>query len=130
MNIAPVDESLPVPEGAHCQEASIMSRAAYVPCGAPATSIVRHDKDGRSYLMCTPCADHNLRNRGGKLVSSLDETILERYGPLKPCPFCGSTDLKTGTRDRVEYVDCKNCRVTVDFYGQYDARERWNQRAG
>lgn len=54
--------------GARCQEASMLSRGEYVPCSAPAVAIVHHDKDGRSYYMCAPCADHNLRNRGGRLV--------------------------------------------------------------
>jgi hypothetical protein len=63
-DIPPVDESLRIPEGAKCQEASILSHNFYIPCGAPAVAIVRHDKDRRSYYMCAPCADHNVRNRG------------------------------------------------------------------
>jgi hypothetical protein len=66
--IPPVDESLPIPPDARCQEASMYSRGFYIPCGQPAVAVVRHDKDRRSYYMCAPCADHNVRNRGGKLV--------------------------------------------------------------
>jgi hypothetical protein len=52
-----------------CQEASIFSGAAYIPCNAPATSIVgwkgRPDDPIR---MCDACARHNIRNRGGELI--------------------------------------------------------------
>ena len=54
--------------GARCQEASMFSKEDYIPCNALAVAIVHHDKDGRSYYMCAQCADHNLRNRGGRLV--------------------------------------------------------------
>ena len=66
--IGPCEESKPIPKGAQCQEASVLSRESYIPCRAPAVAIVRHDKDRRSYYMCLPCADHNIRNRGGKLI--------------------------------------------------------------
>ena len=66
--IAPVLSEDSIPEGTRCQEASVMSRNRYIPCGAPATAIVHHDKDRRSYYMCAACTDHNVRNRGGKLV--------------------------------------------------------------
>ena len=62
-----------------CEEASIYSRETYIPCGVPATTVVYHDRDKRSYNMCTCCAEHNLRNRGGKLISSTDAIILKRY---------------------------------------------------
>jgi hypothetical protein len=66
--IPPCNENDPIPEGATCQEASMHSRGKYIACGVPAVTIVRHDKDRRSYYMCGPCADHNVRNRGGKYV--------------------------------------------------------------
>ena len=70
--IALVDDSSPLPSDVRCQEASILSRETYIPCNAPAVAIVHHDRDGRSYYMCHPCADHNIRNRGGKLVNALE----------------------------------------------------------
>jgi len=60
---------IPIPDDAKCQEASILSRESYIPCGAKATTIVYHEKDRRGYFMCDPCADHNIRNRGGNLVT-------------------------------------------------------------
>lgn len=57
-------------EGLKCEEASMHSRETYIPCGAPATGIVYHAKDRRAYLMCTPCQDHNVRNRGGRLLTT------------------------------------------------------------
>jgi hypothetical protein len=57
-----------VPEGSMCQEASMFSGNMYVPCGQPASTIVYHERDRRGYYMCSGCADHNVRNRGGKWV--------------------------------------------------------------
>jgi hypothetical protein len=57
-----------IPKDARCQEASVFSREKYIPCGAPATTVVSHDRDGREYYMCLPCAGHNVRNRGARFV--------------------------------------------------------------
>lgn len=50
---------------------------------------------------------------------------------MQPCPFCGNIDLQFGTRDGVPYVDCKLCRITVDFWRTTigDARAKWDYRA-
>jgi Zn finger protein HypA/HybF involved in hydrogenase expression len=53
---------------ASCEEASVLSKESYIPCGAPATKLVYHRKDRRTYPMCPPCASHNIRNRGGEEV--------------------------------------------------------------
>lgn len=58
-----------VPDDATCQEASPFFGNMYMPCGSKATAIVYHSKDGRGYYMCMGCADHNVRNRGGKYVT-------------------------------------------------------------
>lgn len=68
MTIAPVNEAEPIPSEAKCQEASIYSRDTYIPCGEVAVAIVRHENDRRSYYMCAACADHNVKNRGGRLI--------------------------------------------------------------
>lgn len=47
-----------------CQEASPLSRDAYIPCNAPARRFVFHERDRRVYRMCEACADHNFTNRG------------------------------------------------------------------
>jgi hypothetical protein len=52
-----------------CEEASPMSHATYIACGAPAVALVLHNRDRRTYAMCLACADHNIRNRGGVLVA-------------------------------------------------------------
>ena len=44
-----------------CEEASLLSRDAYIPCGAPATHLLWSAKDKRAYCMCSMCADHNIR---------------------------------------------------------------------
>jgi len=66
--IPPVNEAWEIPVVATCQEASPFSSSSYVACGQPATHMVKHRRDRRSYLMCEMCADHNVRNRGGILV--------------------------------------------------------------
>jgi hypothetical protein len=48
-----------------CEEASPLSRAYKIDCGAPANAIIWHNKDQRAYVMCPPCASHNVANRGG-----------------------------------------------------------------
>lgn len=50
-----------------CEEASMLSRETYIPCNAPAVSLVKHRNEG-PYRMCAACADHNVRNRGAELV--------------------------------------------------------------
>lgn len=54
---------------------------------------------------------------------------------LKPCPFCGSTDLNYGicggTLKGLDYVECENCGATVNAIhkGNYIAAEKaWNNR--
>ena len=59
-----------VPKGSLCQEASSLSRETYIPCMAHATKVIFHPRDGKSYFMCEPCADHNLKNRGAQLAAA------------------------------------------------------------
>lgn len=57
-----------------CEEASTLSGEVYIPCNAPATQVVefrRGDRVEGPYRMCTPCAIHNLRNRGASYVREL-----------------------------------------------------------
>lgn len=65
---------IPIPDGAKCQEASQFSVTFYIPCDEPATTIVYHERDRRGYYMCSGCASHNIRNRGGKWVTGIPET--------------------------------------------------------
>jgi hypothetical protein len=67
--IAPINADNTLPAGARCQEASHLSRQSYIACRAPATHVIWHDKDRRGYYMCDACADHNVRNRGGRDVT-------------------------------------------------------------
>ncbi len=49
-----------------CQEASMLSRETYIPCGRPSAAVIFHQHDGRNvYVMCAACADHNIRHRSG-----------------------------------------------------------------
>ena len=44
-----------------------MSFKFYIPCGAPATAVVKNP-DPKAYYMCAPCAVHNVNNRGARYV--------------------------------------------------------------
>lgn len=55
------------PEGSRCQEAAPSSHTTYVPCGLPASYVVKNS-DPHPYAMCASCADHNVRNRGARRV--------------------------------------------------------------
>ncbi len=45
---------------------------------------------------------------------------------LKPCPFCGGTDLSSGGDDKVVGYWCNTCEATgPNHYGKHD----WNRRA-
>ena len=74
-----------VPDGATCQEVSILSGQFYIACGQPAVAIVYHEKDRRGYYMCEMCACHNVRNRGGKLVTAVGEDrIAAKFQSMGP----------------------------------------------
>lgn len=74
-DIAPIT----IPEDARCQEASIFWVKTYIACNQKATTIIYHEKDRRGYYMCDACADHNIWNRGGKLVAKApDSAVKER----------------------------------------------------
>ena len=55
-------------DGMKCEEASILSKTDYIPCGHQAVALVWHSRDRRVYLMCLGCASHNIQNRGGRLI--------------------------------------------------------------
>ncbi|MGY3393455.1 hypothetical protein ACVWW6_006046 [Bradyrhizobium sp. USDA 3311] len=52
-----------------CEEASILSREKYIPCNAPAVSMVgwKHREEG-PYRMCAMCAAHNVKNRRAEIL--------------------------------------------------------------
>lgn len=67
--IIPVTSFTTIPDDATCQEAGLGSVHFYIPCGKRAVAIIGYN--GRTegpYYMCGPCANHNVRNRGGKLI--------------------------------------------------------------
>jgi hypothetical protein len=61
-----------------CEEASILSRETFIPCGMPSVGLVWHSKDRRAYRMCRGCTFHNVSNRGGILLAAAAEGELER----------------------------------------------------
>lgn len=56
-----------------CEEASVLSHNHYIPCNAPAVVLIDNG-DRRQYRMCQPCAQHNIHNRGARLVRPLTKT--------------------------------------------------------
>jgi hypothetical protein len=73
--IPPVAEDGSLPADAKCQEASPFSGGTYIACGRKAEAIVFHEKDRRAFYMCAPCADHNVRNRGGVLRTPANAAV-------------------------------------------------------
>ena len=59
--------------GKTCQEASVLSHSHYIPCGKPATCLVKN-RDPKPYFMCDACADHNVRNRGATIIALKEAT--------------------------------------------------------
>lgn len=55
-------------QGLKCEEASTLSREFFIPCAKPAQSLIWHERDRKAYMMCHPCASHNVVNRGARLV--------------------------------------------------------------
>lgn len=47
-----------------CEEAAPQSREYYIPCAAPGARFVLSERGRVVYVMCAPCAHHNVRNRG------------------------------------------------------------------
>lgn len=66
-------------ENLKCQEASTLSRETFIPCNRPACAVVWHERDGRAYLMCHECADHNVHNRRGRLLATSNLHLHEKY---------------------------------------------------
>ncbi len=46
----------------------------FIPCAKPAVTVVYHERDDRTYLMCKHCAAHNVQNRGARLIASEGNT--------------------------------------------------------
>lgn len=57
-----------------CDEASMHSREFYIPCNAPAAAIVTNRR--QTVVMCLPCAWHNVRNRGARLLMTTDAALI------------------------------------------------------
>lgn len=61
-----------------CEEASVISGSFYIPCNRPAASLVKA-RDPNVYRMCETCADHNVRNRGARLVAPYKEFMMKEF---------------------------------------------------
>lgn len=55
---------------------------------------------------------------------------------LKPCPFCGSKNIKEGEKNgglwKDIYIKCKECGCKIQIcseYGKNELLNRWNRRA-
>lgn len=56
-----------------CEEASMHSHNYYIPCNAHAVNLVGwKGRNDAPIKMCFACTDHNVRNRGGEIIKSLD----------------------------------------------------------
>lgn len=69
MNPPNVDLFKAKPNG--CEEAALMPAGVtkYFPCNRPAVSIVGwKGREDSPIRMCSGCADHNVKNRGGEIL--------------------------------------------------------------
>lgn len=62
-----------------------------------------------------------------------DEGLCGHYEPIiKPCPFCGSTDIQLIEYRSEVTITCKGCNVWVDHMfdamSRNEAIELWNRR--
>lgn len=62
-------------------------------------------------------------------VKRLNRTMKEKEENLKPCPFCGGTDLElfdipTENKTKRECISCLGCKIR--FFA--DSRNKWNKR--
>lgn len=102
-----VGPDLLIPDTARCQEASVFSTDSYIPCGAPASAIVKHNgRTERPYFMCQACASHNVANRNASLLAERpvvvnDSVLLAREMPaLATLP----TDMDTIAKFRADLM--------------------------
>lgn len=88
----------PVPEGARfCQESSGISVAytAGLSCLKPTAFVVRNS-DPKQYAMCAGCTDHNVKNRGAKIVQAGE--VFELYtSPSTPLPASDHKDTQVNS---------------------------------
>jgi hypothetical protein len=59
--------------GVPCQEVHAVVNGRPLHDGEEAVIVVWHEKDRRAYPMCEACGDHNVRNRGGRLLGRRPE---------------------------------------------------------
>lgn len=74
-----------------CEEASTQSRDFYIPCNNPAINMVGWK--GRSdapIRMCAMCTNHNVKNRGGEIISFID--LKPGSNPTPSTPWDGLTE--------------------------------------
>jgi len=48
---------------------------------------------------------------------------------IKPCPFCGSTDVDAGDSALAEWATCNNCQAAGPPSNSGDHYDRWNERS-
>lgn len=55
-----------------------------------------------------------------------------KRGYFKPCPFCGSDEIRLLPQEHGHSVDCLTCgaRKRVFYAGKRQARAEWNTRRG
>lgn len=109
-----------------CEEASMFAPpGCYLPCGQPATTRVRHERDQRTYNMCDMCADHNIKNRGGKDMGAV--SAIEKWPGLKKAALEIAYDNGMINRCSPEDDWLRSLDPVLGAEGVYDADlERWS----
>jgi len=106
-----------------CCEECAMGAPIYIPCNKPATVIVK-TRDATPYRMCEHCADHNVRNRGAKIIGPYQPASTRvKLDDLKPgdvitldsgftCHEAGNAQVESDTDGA--YFICANGRHYLD----------------
>jgi Lar family restriction alleviation protein len=54
----------------------------------------------------------------------------EKEPEIKPCPFCGETDIHLHGTDYDATIECSECRIGITLPTSEECLERWNRRDG
>lgn len=64
-------------------------------------------------------------------IGALSEGILGMNDELKPCPFCGGTNILFHESNRTYQASCVDCEARAQYaYSKKEAVTNWNRRAG
>ena len=114
-------------------------------CGSYELNLMTEHPSGRQTIHCTDCHEYydlelNMRMDKSELIDKWNEYVTNWKPPepkitLKPCPFCGTDDLRlvdnyNGGLRKMYHVECNRChaRSQQSFDSPNGAIQSWNRR--